>query len=129
MKSLIVLSTLIFSFSSFAGWVETVECQLSRGNVDTGVVTQSVSKGVLKMAGPHNGETGRLVLKSPMLPAYSIVFEKVSSGRTDESTLTTSMGKTVFAKSSVDDQQSPTVENKFVTLNGDFQVSISCASK
>ena len=129
MKSLFALATLVFSLNSSAGWVETIECQLSRGSVDTGTTATSVLTGVLKMTGPNNAETGRLVLKSPMLPAYSVILEKASSGRTDVSTLTTALGTRIMAKSSVDDQQSEPLDNRFVTAKGDFQVSLSCRQK
>lgn len=50
---------------------------------------------------------------SPQLPIYKIVYEKISLGRTDEASLTTSLGKNVVAKSSIDKTQ----------------ITISCSSK
>lgn len=129
MKLLFFASALVVSSSVFAAWTESVDCVVSRGNVDTGAVTRSAMAGELRMAGPHNGEAGKVSLRSDLIPSYAIVFEKVSGGRTDESTLTSSLGRQIVAKSSIDDQQSDAVENKFVTSNGDFQISISCSSK
>ena len=129
MKTIFAILSLSLSMNSFAGgWKEKVTCNVSRGNVDMGTVSKSVMSGTLVMDGPHNGEFGSLKLKSPMLPSYTIVFEKLSSGRTDESSLTTSLGSKVVAKSSVDTQQSAKVDNKFVTEMMDFEITISCSS-
>lgn len=129
MKSLLLVSALAFSLNSFAQWTEKVECTVLRESVDTDEVSMVRVEAEMKMAGPHNGEVGSLIIKNTLAPSYTIKLEKHSGGRNDESTLTTMLGKRVMAKSTVDDAKSESVENKFITMNGDFQMTVSCTSK
>ncbi|MBO9665226.1 MAG: hypothetical protein J7501_00235 [Bdellovibrio sp.] len=81
------------------------------------------------MDGPHNGETGRVAIKSYLVPSYSVTLNKVSSGRTDEVQLVTKLNSKTIAQSSVDLQQSKEVTNKFISKNGDYQITITCLSE
>lgn len=126
MKSLIAIALLAVSASSFADWSEVANCSISRVAVETGTKVSGKVSGIIRVAGPDNGETGALTLKSSLIPSYEILVEKISGGRTSETVLTTKIGKTIFAKTSVDDQVSSSVQNKFVTANGDHQVTINC---
>lgn len=128
MKNIAAAMIVFASFSAMANWTETVTCTVLRGNVDTGESSTQLATGNMRMSGPHNAEAGTVTLKSGLAPSYSIVVEKISSGRTDETSLTTKLGTKVVAMSSVDDQQSPVVENKFMTLNGDYQITVTCTS-
>lgn len=129
MKRLFLFALISFATSALADWTETVDCTIERGSVDELTVVSSKSSAQLQMSGPHNGETGQAVISNSLIPSYSVTYSMISSGRTDEASLVTKFGDQILALSSVDTQQSKFITNKFLTTNGDYQVTITCSSR
>lgn len=128
MKGVLILGLTFFSVNSFADWTESVKCSVERGSVDDLTVVSSSSDAQLKMGGPHNGETGKTILENSLIPSYTVTFSKVSGGRNDKTRLTTTIRGKVVAMSSVDTQQSEDIANRFITENGDYQITVTCSS-
>ena len=128
MKSMLVASLMLAGTQAHAAWTESVECSIERGAVDTGDTVSEKVLADLNMDGPHNGENGSVQIVSQLAPSYSIVYDKVSSGRNDTFSLTTSYGG-VVARASGDVSQGDSITNRFVTANGDYQITVTCASR
>lgn len=119
----------LMSFGAFADWDETVTCEIQRLSVDLGIEAKSNSTATLHMSGPHNGETGSVQIENSLVPSYDIVFEKLSGGRLERQSLTTTLGGRTMALSTVDTQFSETVSNTFLTDGSDYQIKVSCSAK
>ena len=129
MKNILLITTLILTTSSaFAGWTENFQCMIRRTSIDTRETKSQMVTGKFVLDGPHNGETGKFEVTNTLTPSYRTEFVKVSDGITDHVEMTTYRGTDVVAKSSVDNQQDKTVENKFLTKQITYQVVVSCSS-
>ena len=127
MKKILIIGLILSATNSFAGWEESVKCSVERISVDDGSVARSSSDSELKIEGSDNGETGEVTIVNSLIPSYPLSFNRASGGRTEEAELTTRVNNRVIAMSSVDLQQSEFVSNRFVTLNGDYQITVTCS--
>lgn len=128
MKLIFVMIVTLFSIHCFAGeWTEFVECKILKESVNSQNLESSSVEISFQMKGPHNGEKGQGLVSHILLPKYDVVFNKFSGGRTDEIELLTKNGSLLMAKSSVYGDQE--VTNRFLTLDGSFQVTVVCSSK
>jgi formate-dependent phosphoribosylglycinamide formyltransferase (GAR transformylase) len=107
---------------------EKIVCEIERSAVNFDEIVKETLQFKIIMSGPHNGEYGQVDLKSQLLPSYKIKFEKILGGATDELTLTSQRGSEIVAKSSADEQQTKQVDNRFLTSDSEYQITVSCTS-
>lgn len=132
MKKTVLILALIGTASTASAWTEIVTCKVKRTSVDFGTSVESTSVESMNVGGRHNAETGSVEIKSALLPSYKVTLEMLSSGRSDVLWLKTSANGELQALSSINgelDNSNNPVENKFITINGDYEVTISCTTR
>ena len=131
MKKVLLAMTVIVSTSNAFAWTEIVQCKVQRKNVDFQTITEGTISDAIKMGSAQGGEQGFVELKSSLIPSYKVVLSMVSGGRSDTLTMQSSLGNQLMALSSIDGQLSNAknpIVNKFVTDNGDYEITISCTT-
>ncbi len=131
MKKILLAMAVIVSASNAFAWTEMVECKVQRKSVDYQTITEGTIVEAMKMGQVRGGEEGSVELKSNLFPSYKVVLSMVSGGRSDTLTMQTSLVNQLVALSSIDGQLSNSenpIVNKFVTGNGDYEVTISCTT-
>ena len=130
MKKIVLMIALIAASASTASaWTEVVTCDIKRNSVDYGTTATEKVSVSMRVDGAHNAETGVAKIVSSLAPSYDVVLEMLSSGRSDTLALQSSQGGKILALSSVDGQMTNSkIENKFVTSNGDYEITISCTT-
>jgi hypothetical protein len=130
MKFVFALTALTFSLSSFANWTEQVSCKVERRMAEEESAVSRTSSASMRIAGPHNGENGQVVLSNPLIPSYRITYARVSSGIGESAELTVTQGRNIVSKAAIY-QKSPEggdeVVNKFISF--EYEFTVRCSSK
>lgn len=128
MKIFAAATLLFVNFAANASWNEKVECTVSRVSVDTQKVTMEFVTTSMTLSGPHNGESGSVEIESQLTPSYTIKLERFSGGRNENIRLTTRLQNEIMATASGDPSITKQIANRFITANGDYEITVKCAT-